>query len=111
MCVLVAWTSWAKKRFEIYATDVAGICEAPGQPEVLGFLRRAPANIQKLAEEKYALLKSDPRHPSLHFKKVGSYWSVRVGIHYRAIAIKEGSEIVWFWIGHHSEYDKLIKGS
>jgi hypothetical protein len=39
--VRAAWMSGAKKRFEIYATDVAGICEAPRQPEVLGFLRRA----------------------------------------------------------------------
>jgi hypothetical protein len=61
-----------------------------------------------LADENYALLKRDPRHPSLHFKKAGRFWSVRVGIHYRAAAVQEGSEAVWFWIGHHSEYDQLI---
>jgi len=37
-------------------------------------------------------------------------WSVRVGIHYRAAAIEDGSDIVWFWIGHHSEYDRIISG-
>jgi hypothetical protein len=35
-------------------------------------------------------------------------WSVRVGIHYRAIAVEEGSDVVWFWIGHHGEYDRII---
>jgi hypothetical protein len=44
----------------------------------------------------------------LHFKKVGRMWSARVGIHYRAAAVEDGSDIVWFWIGHHSEYDRLI---
>ena len=35
-------------------------------------------------------------------------WSVRVGIHYRPLAVEDGEEIVWFWIRHHSEYDLLI---
>jgi len=39
-----------------------------------------PASVQKLASENYALLRRDPRHPSLQFKKVGNYWSVRVGL-------------------------------
>jgi len=68
-----------------------------------------PKDIQRLADANYTLLKDDPRHPSLHFKKVGRYWSVRIGIHYRAAAVEEGSDIVWFWIGHHSEYDHLIR--
>jgi hypothetical protein len=67
-----------------------------------------PEEIQRLADENFALLKADPRHPSLHFKKVGRMWSVRVGIHYRATATQDGDDIVWFWIGHHSEYDRLI---
>jgi len=54
------------------------------------------------------LLKQDPRHPSLHFKKIGRLYSVRVGIHYRALSVEEGDDVVWFWIGHHSEYDQLI---
>lgn len=70
---------------------------------------KLPAEIQRLADEKYALLKSDPRHGSLHFKKVGRFWSVRVGIHYRAAAVQEGEDLVWFWIGHHKDYDRLIE--
>ncbi|MFZ4558364.1 MAG: hypothetical protein ACOYN8_18525, partial [Pseudanabaena sp.] len=53
-------------------------------------------------------LKEDPYYPSLHFKKVGRFWTVRVGIHYRAIAIEDGQDIAWFWIGHHTEYDKIL---
>jgi hypothetical protein len=54
------------------------------------------------------MLKNDPYHPSLHFKQVGSYWSARVGLHYRTLAIEHEGNIVWFWIGTHAEYDPLI---
>ena len=72
------------------------------------FRAQLPAAIQRLADENFERLKNNPRHPSLHFKKVGRYWSARVGIHYRAVAVESGNDIVWFWIGHHSEYDQII---
>ena len=72
------------------------------------FHRQLPEKIQRLADENFELLKHNPRHPSLHFKKVGRFWSARIGIHYRAAAVEEGNDIVWFWIGHHSEYDQII---
>jgi len=72
------------------------------------FYDELPEQIQKLADQNYELLKGDPRHPSLRFKKVGRFWSVRVGIHYRAAAVEDGEDFVWFWIGHHSEYDRLL---
>ncbi|BBP01157.1 hypothetical protein [Sulfuriferula nivalis] len=67
-----------------------------------------PVEIRTLADKNYDLLKSDSRHPSLHFKKVGKVWSVRIGIHHRAIAIEVDDGFLWMWIGLHSEYDKLI---
>jgi hypothetical protein len=70
-----------------------------------------PAAVQRLADSAYELLKADYRHPSLQLKVVGRYWSVRVGLHYRALAIRDRDDLVWFWIGHHSEYDRLIGGS
>jgi hypothetical protein len=73
------------------------------------YYEQLPPDVQRLADQAYELLKRDPRHGSLHFKKVGRYWSARVGIHYRAVAVQEGDNFVWFWIGHHSEYDKLIR--
>ena len=70
---------------------------------------RLPARVQRTADKNYALLKDDPRHPSLHFKPLGDeLWSVRVGIHHRALATREGGVHLWFWIGTHAEYDRLI---
>jgi mRNA-degrading endonuclease RelE of RelBE toxin-antitoxin system len=70
-----------------------------------------PKEVQKLADKNYRLLKLDPTQPSLHFKKVGKnkqLWSVRVGINYRALGIEKNEGIVWFWIGNHAEYDKIL---
>lgn len=69
-----------------------------------------PPEVQRLADGCYDLLKADPRHPSLHFKKVGRFWSVRVGAHYRALAVEHEGDLAWFWIGRHDEYDRLIGG-
>lgn len=63
---------------------------------------------QRLADEKYALLKADPRHPSLHLKKIGHFWSCRVGLQYRVLGVDGPGGVVWFWIGTHADYDKLV---
>ena len=68
-----------------------------------------PPAVKKLADANYALLKSDPRHPSLQFKKVGRFWSVRIGLHYRALAAEVQGGYLWFWIGSHADYDCLIR--
>jgi len=68
-----------------------------------------PAGIKRIADRHYEILKASPKHPSLHLKKVGRYWSVRVGIRYRALAVEVDDGLLWFWIGSHSEYDTLIK--
>ena len=67
-----------------------------------------PKEVQQLADRCYALLRENPQHPSLHFKKVGPYRSVRVGIAYRALGVEDSESIVWFWIGSHVEYERLI---
>jgi len=69
---------------------------------------RLPAAVRELADQSFELLKANPRHPSLHFKKIGKYRSVRVGLHYRALAVKVPDGVLWFWIGTHSDYDKLL---
>ena len=61
-----------------------------------------------LADRQFELLKRDPKHPSLHFKRVGRFHSVRVGLHYRALGVDADEGVVWFWIGSHADYDKLI---
>lgn len=77
-------------------------------PDFWYYYRQLPQNIQDLADQCYELLKQNPRHPSLHFKKVGQFWSVRVGLHYRAVAVEDEEEMAGFWIGSHAEYDKLL---
>jgi mRNA-degrading endonuclease RelE of RelBE toxin-antitoxin system len=67
-----------------------------------------PLHIQDLARKNFETLKENPHHPSLHFKKVGKLWSARVGSNYRAIAVQDGSDFIWVWIGTHREYEKLI---
>jgi len=51
-----------------------------------------PQPIQILAKKNFELLKNNLNHPSLSFKKVGKFWSVRVGINYRALAFKDGED-------------------
>jgi hypothetical protein len=54
----------------------------------------------------------NPKHPGLHFKPLQSagegVWSVRIGIHWRALGVRDGDDMIWFWIGSHADYDKLI---
>lgn len=73
---------------------------------------KLPDRIKRKARKNYGLWKQNPSHTSLHFKKVHDrkpIYSVRVGIGWRAMGIMEGDTIVWFWIGSHSEYEKLLK--
>lgn len=68
-----------------------------------------PSAVRKVADKNFALLKTNPNHPSLHLKRVGRYWSVRAGKNYRALGVDVEEGILWFWIGTHTGYDKMIK--
>jgi hypothetical protein len=68
-----------------------------------------PAEIQRLADKNYALLKLNPRHPSLQFKQIGKFWSARIGLNYRALALARGGGFTWIWIGRHEDYERLLK--
>ena len=70
--------------------------------------RGLPEETRRLTDRHFALLKTDPTHRSLHLKKIVSLWSVRVGLHYRALATEIDGDLVWFWLGSHAEYDTLI---
>jgi hypothetical protein len=67
-----------------------------------------PEDIRQLADKNFELLKLNPNHPSLHFKKVGKFWSARIGVAHRALAVPDGEDFIWVWIGLHDEYDRLI---
>lgn len=61
-----------------------------------------------LADKAFELLKEHPHHPSLPFKKIGKLYSARIDISHRALAVKDGSDYIWVWIGNHDEYEKII---
>ena len=69
---------------------------------------RLPEPVKKAARQNFDLLKSNHRHPSLHFKRIGKFWSARAGLHHRALAVKDGPDFVWVWIGPHEEYERLV---
>ncbi len=77
-------------------------------PRFWSCYRKLPEDVQRLADRGCVLLKADSRYPSLHFKKIGEIWSVRVGLHYRALAVEDGEDLLWVWIGTHAEYDRLL---
>jgi hypothetical protein len=70
---------------------------------------KLPRRVRQIADRNYSLLKQDPHHPSLRLKKIGRFWSVRVGLGYRALAVEAKEGLVWFWIGSHSDYDRLVR--
>ena len=79
-------------------------------PEFRKALRSLPQKVQSLARKNYVLWRADPGHPSVRFKPVKpGIWSARVGLAYRALGAVEGDTVVWFWIGHHNEYDRLLR--
>jgi len=70
-----------------------------------------PSHVQRQAREAYRLFRGDPAHPGLHFKQVRDdppLYSARVGISYRAVAVRDGNTFVWYWIGSHAAYDQLL---
>ena len=70
-----------------------------------------PRHIQRQARAAYKLFLQNPHHPSLQFKQVHPVhpiYSVRISLDYRAVGIRDGDEIVWYWIGTHADYDRLI---
>ena len=77
-------------------------------PSFWAAYRSLPASVQAVAERGFELLKADPRHPSLHFKKVGRFWSARVGLNHRVLGVEVPDGVLWFWIGTHAEYDHFL---
>jgi hypothetical protein len=73
--------------------------------------RRLPKPVQEQARRAFRIFQRNPYHRSLRFKRVHSreeVYSVRVGADHRALACRENGPLVWFWIGSHSDYGKLI---
>jgi hypothetical protein len=80
-------------------------------PEFLARYRALPEVVRQQAREAYRLSQRDPHHPGLRFRQVHPVrpiFSARVGLHYRAVGVREGNDIFWFWIGSHADYDRLL---
>lgn len=70
-----------------------------------------PGEIQRKAREAYTRWHENPSHPSLQYKKIHAtlpIYSVRIALGWRAIGMAQDDEVIWFWIGSHADYDKLI---
>ncbi len=80
-------------------------------PQFLTLYRALPEHVRTQARRAYALFQENPQHPSLRFRQVHPsrpIFSARVGMDYRAICIRRGEDLYWFWIGSHSAYDHLL---
>lgn len=100
---------WLKMRFVATPQVSRQSCDSSRLIGFLALLQRSSPPVREQADKAFELLKANPQHPSLHFKKVGRFWSARVGLHHRAVGVAAPDGIVWFWIGTHAEYDKLIR--
>lgn len=70
-----------------------------------------PEEIRRRADRAYELWQINPQASGLFFKRVGKQhpvFSVRIGRGYRALGLLEGDTMVWFWIGHHDDYERLL---
>lgn len=70
-----------------------------------------PAEIQKRARRAYTLFRENPNHPSLRFKNVHTtapIYSARVSLDYRAVGVIQNDVIIWFWIGTHADYERVL---
>jgi mRNA-degrading endonuclease RelE of RelBE toxin-antitoxin system len=74
-------------------------------------LERLPTHIRDQARAAFRVWTKTPYHPALRFKRVHPvrpFYAARVGLHYRAVALVDGEDATWFWIGTHEEYNKLL---
>lgn len=77
-------------------------------PDFWKCYQKLPSEIKDLSDRKFLLFRKEPFHPSLGFAKKGNVWTVDIGLHYRAIALREDDTLVWFWIGSHEDYNNLM---
>lgn len=70
-----------------------------------------PDEIQAQARNAERIFRANPAHPSLRFKKVdpgGERVFGSGGTELSCAWCPGGSVVTWFWIGSHSEYDRLV---
>lgn len=88
------------------------VMNSKATPDFWKEYEKLPDPIKDLAKKSYSLFKDNPAHPGLQFKKVNDepqVYSVRVSLYYRSLGVKDGDTVIWFWIGDHDSYNKMIK--
>jgi hypothetical protein len=83
-------------------------CESPRFSGFLDLLSRSAGVRPGTGRQVVWPVEGRPHAPSLHLRKVGRFWSVRIGLHHRAVSVDAPDGLLWFWIGTHAEYDKLV---
>jgi hypothetical protein len=78
-------------------------------PEFWDRYHALPEEIRTRADKQFELFSRDPNHPSIHLKPVGAFWSVRLTLSHRALAVRRGDSFFWFWIGPHNEYERMFE--
>ncbi|MDI6793991.1 MAG: hypothetical protein QME81_14195 [bacterium] len=81
-------------------------------PKFWKFYKRLSRSVQRGARKAYQIWKVNPNHPSLYFKRVDDeepIYSARVSDDYRVLGFLEGDTVIWYWIGNHDEYERLLK--
>ena len=79
-------------------------------PEFWDCLEDLPPPVQKIARKNFKLWQKSPTLKFLEFKKIkGDLWSVRAGSGFRALATFDDGRYLWFWIGPHDEYERLLR--
>jgi len=71
-----------------------------------------PERVQREADNAYHRFKADPSYPGLNLERIQGtrqpVYSARVGLSHRALAVRTEDHWIWFWIGSHSDYDKVL---
>lgn len=70
-----------------------------------------PNEVNSHARDAFKLIMENPSHLGLRFKKihpVQPVYLVRVTLDCRAVGVRDGDEMIWFWIGSYDEYERLL---
>ncbi len=70
-----------------------------------------PADIRRRARAAYRRFQANRQNPGVEFTALNAQQPlgcVRVNDGYRAVGVRNGEVIIWFFIGTHAEYDRLV---
>jgi hypothetical protein len=83
----------------------------PDDPAVPAFVVRSAHRRSTSRPTRVPALPKQSGAPRIAIQKLGGeedIFSARIGLEYRALAVMNKDRIVWYWIGSHSDYDRLV---